>query len=135
MDNVTILKEQVIEDCKLCKEGITIYKIELDSKTIENFSVKENKYFPNHVDSTWYGYGWFSTPVDPYHTKVFHHLNYISKNKVEKVLLEIKNTIKENGVYYAFYIRHFVEDLDPLEAQIIVLNPNTKMLYIVISMT
>lgn len=135
IDTATVLKEQVIEDCTLCKEGITIYKIELDSKTVESFLSKENKRFPDYIDSTWFNYGWFSTPVNPYHTKVFNHLNYISKRKVETVLLEIKKTLDENGIYYAFYIRQFKEDLDPLGAQIFVLNPNTKILYIVISIT
>jgi len=135
IDTAKVLKEQVIEDCMFCSEGITIYKIKLDSKTIEKFLNNKTKRFPDSKDRSWCGYGWFTTPINADYTNVFNHLNYLSKKKVEKALLEIKNTLKENDVYYAFYIRHFEKDLDPLEAQIFVLNPRKKTLYIVVSIT
>lgn len=135
INTATVLKEQVIEDCRFCSEGVTIYRIKLDDKTIESFINNEKKQFPENKDYTWYGYGWFSSPVEPCYAKVFNHLNHLSKKKVEKALSEIKYVLKENNVYYAFYIRHFEKDMEALEVQIFVLNPHTKMLYIVVSIT
>ena len=135
IDTAVVLNEKTIEDCAFCSEGVTIYKIKLDAKTIKRFVENETKQLPDNKDSSWCGYGWFTTPIEPCHKNVLNHLNYISRKSVERTLSEIQYILKENDVYYAFYIRYFENDLDPLEAQIFVLNPHTEMLYIVVSIT
>jgi hypothetical protein len=119
----------------LAYEGLAINIYELSDATVEEFIYNTNKILPVNKDTAWVNFGWYITPIDSCYKGVFDHLNWVSTTNIEKILQVIKNELKENNIFYAFYIRKFDKKIEPLEVQLFILNPITKKLYMVESIT
>jgi hypothetical protein len=135
VNDVEIKNAKTISDYGLINEGITINIYELADVTVEKFVNNENKTLPINSDTTWTNFGWYITPIDSFYKGIFNHLNWISTKNVERILQTVKNELKEENVFYAFYIRKFDEITEPLGVQIFILNPRTRILYIIVSIT
>jgi hypothetical protein len=135
VNGVVIKNTKTISDCSFINEGILIRIYELSDATVEEFIHNTNKTLPINKDTTWANFGWYITPIDSRYKGVFDHLNAMSTTNIEKTLQTIKNELKKDNVFCSFYIRIFDEMIEPLEVQIFVLNPTTKILYMVESIT